>query len=44
MPQYLVVQGLNTHNSQRLPRFSPGGRSLDGAALWKVAPVTTRNR
>lgn len=44
MPQYLVVQGPDTHNSQRLPRFGPGGRSKDGAALVNVDPVTTRNR
>ena len=44
MPQYLVVQGSDTHNSQRLPRFSPRGRSMDGAALRAVVPVTTRNR
>lgn len=43
MPQYLVVQSPDTHNSQRLPRSGPQGRSKDGAALGAWDPVTPHN-
>ena len=44
MPQHLVVQDSDTHNSQRVPRFSPRGRTMDGAAPGAVDPVTTLDR
>lgn len=43
MPQYLVVEGSDTHHLQRLPRFCLRARSKDGAALDSVETMTGFN-